>query len=165
MNIPKANKYEKPPHLKVGDRVRTDVNRKITEHVLTELYPSPAMSSGWAIEANPSFMRGTPIDASWVEVITDAPNALTPYPTLGKEIGELVEKKQVAYGNSHGKSGDVMRILYPQGIAPTQMDDALTVVRVLDKLFRIATDRDALGEDPWKDLCGYGLLAAAKGKK
>ena len=84
------------------------------------------------------------------------------YARLGDEIGELVEKKQAAYGNSFGKSGDVMRILYPQGIAPAQMDDALAVVRVVDKLFRIATDKDALGESPWRDIAGYGLLGARR---
>jgi hypothetical protein len=82
------------------------------------------------------------------------------YARLGEEIGELVEKKQAAYGDSFGKSGAVMQILYPQGIAPARMGDALAVVRVLDKLFRIATDKDALGESPWRDIAGYGLLGA-----
>lgn len=81
---------------------------------------------------------------------------------LGNEIGALVSDKQVAYGDSFGKSGQVMRILYPDGILPEQMDDALTVVRVLDKLFRIATKKDAFGESPWKDICGYGLLGWSK---
>lgn len=43
-----------------------------------------------------------------------------------------------------------------------QMDDALCVVRILDKLFRIATDRDALGESPYVDIAGYALLGAAR---
>jgi hypothetical protein len=81
---------------------------------------------------------------------------------LGAEIGRLVEEKQRAYGDSYGRSGAVMRILYPDGIRPEQMDDALAVVRVLDKLFRIATDRDALGESPWRDIAGYGLLGARR---
>ena len=81
---------------------------------------------------------------------------------LGREIGELVAAKQEAYGDSFGKAGAVMRILYPAGIAPEQMDDALAVVRVLDKLFRIATDLDAFGESPWRDIAGYALLGAAR---
>lgn len=84
------------------------------------------------------------------------------YEEIGAEIGKLVASKQAAYGDSFGKSGAVMRILYPDGISVEKLDDALTVVRVLDKLFRIATDRDALGESPWRDICGYGLLSAAK---
>ena len=81
---------------------------------------------------------------------------------LGREIGELVADKQEAYGDSFGKAGEVMRILYPAGISPSQMDDALAVVRVIDKLFRVATDRDALGESPWRDIVGYALLGVAR---
>jgi hypothetical protein len=84
------------------------------------------------------------------------------YKQLGEEIGALVETKQAAYGNSFGKSGAIMRILYPEGIPTEKMDDALTVVRVLDKLFRIATARDALGESPWRDVAGYALLSVAR---
>jgi hypothetical protein len=36
---------------------------------------------------------------------------------------------------------------------------------VIDKLKRIATDRDALGENPWKDIMGYSLLAVANHKE
>lgn len=81
------------------------------------------------------------------------------YGEIGQDIGDLVTQKQAAYGDSFGKSGQVMRILYPDGIPTDKLDDALTVVRVLDKLFRIATDRDALGESPWKDIAGYALLS------
>lgn len=81
------------------------------------------------------------------------------YSDLGKQIGALVEEKQAAYGDSFGKSGAVLRALYPDGIPPEKLDDALTIVRVVDKLFRIATDRDALGESPWRDIAGYALLA------
>lgn len=84
------------------------------------------------------------------------------YPELGKEIGELVERKQQAYGDSFGRSGAVMLALYPEGIPPEKLDDALTVVRVVDKFFRIATDRDALGESPWRDIAGYALLAVKR---
>lgn len=81
------------------------------------------------------------------------------YKSIGEQVGTLVQQKQVAYGDSFGKSGDVMRILYPNGISPGQMDDALTVTRILDKLFHIATDRDALGESPWRDIAGYAILS------
>jgi hypothetical protein len=32
------------------------------------------------------------------------------------------------------------------------------VVRILDKLFRIANDKSAFNEDPWQDIAGYGIL-------
>lgn len=87
------------------------------------------------------------------------------YRKIGQEIGELVTKKQVAYGDSFGKSGDVMRILYPDGISPEQMDDAFPVARIVDKLFRIASDRDAYGENPYEDIAGYGVLGAGRERK
>ena len=83
------------------------------------------------------------------------------FKNIGEEIGELVQRKNQAYGNSFGKSGEILKILYPQGVQPEQYNDMLTIVRVLDKLFRIATDKDALGENPWEDICGYSILAIA----
>lgn len=87
---------------------------------------------------------------------------MTNYEKMGSELGRLVELKQAAYGDSFGQSGDVMRILYPSGIKPEQLDDALAIVRVIDKLFRIATNKDALGESPWRDVAGYALLGMSR---
>ena len=79
--------------------------------------------------------------------------------SLAADLADLVEQKQHAYGDSFGKSGDVLRILYPNGVRVDQYADLLTVTRVLDKLFRVATAKDALGESPWRDIGGYALLA------
>lgn len=103
---------------------------------------------------------GTSTGLPAVQAVTSAPAA--PWERIGGEIGRLVAEKQAAYGDSFGKAGAVMRILYPDGVPPEKMDDALTVVRVLDKLFRIATSRDALGESPWRDIAGYALLSVAR---
>lgn len=77
---------------------------------------------------------------------------------LGSTVGKLVEEKQQAYGDSFGKSGECLRQMYPNGIKPEQYDDLLTIARILDKLFRIATDPKAFGECPWTDIAGYSLL-------
>ncbi len=84
------------------------------------------------------------------------------YYKIAQQIAATVTEKQDAYGDSFGRSGEIMRILYPNGISHEQMDDALVVVRMIDKLFRIANRKDAFGENPYQDLCGYGLLGAAK---
>jgi len=84
------------------------------------------------------------------------------YETKGTEIGRLVDTKNAAYGDSFSKSGEIMRILYPDGISASQMDDALTVIRIIDKLFRIATDKDAMGESPFADIAGYGILGSSR---
>ena len=84
------------------------------------------------------------------------------YQKIGNEIGSLVMEKQKAYGDSFGNAGAVMRILYPNGINAEQVDDALTIVRILDKLFRIANKKDAFGESPYRDIAGYALLAVGR---
>ena len=80
---------------------------------------------------------------------------------IADEIGKLVAEKNAAYGDSFARCGVILRVLYPHGIAPSQYRDALGVVRVLDKLFRIATRKDAFGESPWRDVAGYGIVASA----
>ena len=56
--------------------------------------------------------------------------------------------------------------LYPEGIRPDQYSDLLLLVRVLDKLIRIATytpeRREADDESPWADVRGYGILGEEK---
>lgn len=82
------------------------------------------------------------------------------YHQLGATIGSLVDKKNHAYGSAFQKTGDFLRLLYPEGIKPENYDDALLLVRIFDKQMRIATDRDALGESPYEDIAGYGILGA-----
>lgn len=80
------------------------------------------------------------------------------YVDKGTEIGELVERKNKAYGNSFQEAGAIIKVLYPRGIEPDQYDDMLAVIRIIDKLFRIATQKDAMGENPWNDVAGYAIL-------
>jgi len=81
------------------------------------------------------------------------------YVKIGNEIGALVEEKQEAYGDSFSKSCEILKILYPNGITPDKYRDLLTITRVIDKLFRIATKKDALGENAWQDIAGYAILS------
>lgn len=77
---------------------------------------------------------------------------------LGEEIGALVDEKNTAYGDSFAKSGEFLKLLFPDGIRPDQYKDALCLVRIFDKQMRIATDKNAFGESPYGDISGYGLL-------
>lgn len=78
----------------------------------------------------------------------------------GRRIGALVDRKNAAYGDSFAKSGDVLAILYPDGVKPSQYRDMLAITRIIDKLFRWANHRD--GENPADDLAGYGIVAGGK---
>lgn len=80
------------------------------------------------------------------------------YEKIGTSIGVLVDEKNVSYGDSFHEAGRIMRILYPGGIELHQYDDILAIVRIIDKLFRIANQKGALGENPFEDIAGYGIL-------
>jgi hypothetical protein len=80
---------------------------------------------------------------------------------IGTEIGKLVDQKNTAYGDSFKKSEQILKILYPDGVHPEQYQDMLAITRILDKLFRIATSKDAFGESPFKDIAGYGILGVS----
>lgn len=89
----------------------------------------------------------------------------TIYEEKAEQIGKLVAEKNAAYGSSFAQAHQILQVLYPDGIAPHQYSDALAITRVIDKLFRIATKKDAFGESPWNDIAGYGILGAVKDEK
>lgn len=65
-----------------------------------------------------------------------------------------------------GQAGKVLKVLYPNGINTDQYDDLLCLLRILDKLFRIAQRGKVIeGESPYLDIAGYGLLGCVKDKK
>ena len=88
------------------------------------------------------------------------------FDAMGLELGALVTDKNRCYGDSAAKAGDILKVLYPDGISPNQYEDSMLIVRVLDKLSRIAQrgadGKDLGGESPWKDIAGYGLLGWRK---
>jgi len=86
------------------------------------------------------------------------------YEQKAKELGKLVDEKQAAYGDSFGKSGEIVKILYPDGVQPEQYKDFLAITRIIDKLFRIANQKDYADEDPFSDIAGYGLLGTGQNK-
>lgn len=77
--------------------------------------------------------------------------------TISFRLGEILDLKNQAYGDSAGKTGEILRILYPEGIRHYQYNSVLLVVRILDKLSRISTGI-LTDEDPWMDIAGYGVL-------
>ena len=83
---------------------------------------------------------------------------------IGDKVGKLVSDKQVAYGDSFGRSGECLRQMFPDGIKTEQYDDLLTIARILDKLFRIANNPNAFDENPYQDIVGYGLLGMNRHK-
>jgi len=83
------------------------------------------------------------------------------YEKIGAEIGALVKEKNIAYGDSFGRAHKIIEILYPDGVKAEHYTDFLTIIRVIDKLFRIANEKGAFGESPWRDIAGYAILGIA----
>ncbi len=83
------------------------------------------------------------------------------YEEIGRNIGKLCAEKNAAYGDSFGQACRILEVLYPEGVQPDQYRDALAITRVIDKLVRLANKKEALGESPGKDICGYAILGVA----
>jgi hypothetical protein len=84
---------------------------------------------------------------------------LSIFEIIGIGIGKLVSDKNEAYGDSFTQSEKILKILFPDGVKTEQYRDVLSITRVIDKLFRIANRKDAFGESPWRDICGYSILS------
>lgn len=87
------------------------------------------------------------------------------FEVAAEEVGKLVTEKNKAYGNSFEDAEHFLKILFPEGIKVENYSDMLCIVRIFDKLKRIATNKDAYNENPYKDLIGYGILGFVKEKK
>lgn len=80
---------------------------------------------------------------------------------LAEGIASLVTEKEKAYGSAFDKAGEFIKLLYPEGIKPDQYKDMLCVLRIFDKLMRIATAYDGTEEkrvEAYSDTTGYSLL-------
>ena len=91
------------------------------------------------------------------------------YEIIALEIGKLLNEKQNSYGNAFGEMAAIFKILYPEQILPHQYGDILTIARIMDKIFRISnlpeSKIDSMGEEPWKDIAGYAILALQNTKE
>lgn len=85
------------------------------------------------------------------------------YEQVAEQIGSLVAQKNTAYGSSFAQAHRILQVLYPNGIAVEQYTDALAIIRVIDKLFRLANAKQAFGESPWQDIAGYAILGVVNG--
>jgi tRNA A37 threonylcarbamoyltransferase TsaD len=86
---------------------------------------------------------------------------MTQFKEIAKGVAQELEKKNLAYGNAFDKTTKMLLLLYPQGIPVTSYPDIHVIVRMLDKISRIAQNKDPYGESPYLDLAGYAILATA----
>lgn len=79
------------------------------------------------------------------------------YTEIGRAIGKLVDDKNRIYGDAFSKTGDFLKILYPNGIEVKDYNNVLALARVFDKIMRVANGNQG-NENAWNDLAGYGIL-------
>lgn len=85
-----------------------------------------------------------------------------------RKAGVFVTKNTIdknrKYGDAARKVTDLLYTLYPEGIRPDQYPNALLLIRLLDKVVRLASytpeRQNEDDESPWVDVAGYGLLGA-----
>lgn len=87
---------------------------------------------------------------------------------IGRVIGAEVDQKSCAYGNGGASKdsvesiGEQLESFYPNGIPVKAYREAALLVRILDKMNRIAYgNKAAFGESPWKDIVGYAIRGYA----
>ncbi len=78
------------------------------------------------------------------------------------DLGATLAEKNIAYGSSFARSGEILAILYPNGVRADQMRDMQLLSRIVDKMFRVANKvdgKDRGGESPFLDIAGYAVCA------
>lgn len=76
----------------------------------------------------------------------------------GQKIGATVEAKSKQYAGTTEVAAGMMLCLFPEGIPTEKMGSALLLVRICDKMGRIAQGDGTGDEDAWGDIAGYGLI-------
>ena len=82
---------------------------------------------------------------------------------ITEELTTIVLEKDKMYGSAIEKGAEIFKTLYPNGIKVEQYQDALLLVRTIDKICRIANrtsdNREREEETPWLDVAGYAIRA------
>jgi hypothetical protein len=103
----------------------------------------------------------SPPDVVYIPVEDSHQGVISPERTMEDrltEVGKLCDEKQKEYGDAVSRAKEIMKIFYPDGVSVDQYGDVLLMVRVIDKLSRIATNAQAFGESPSRDIAGYAAL-------
>jgi len=74
---------------------------------------------------------------------------------LGREAGLFVEKRHRNHGDTFARAGGAFRLLFPKGITPEQVDDALFLSRIWDQMVKVS--QGASGDSPYKEILVFAL--------
>jgi hypothetical protein len=79
------------------------------------------------------------------------------YKDIGTRIGQLVDDKNAQYGDSINSTAEFLRLLFPNGITPDHFAHVGIMVRIWDKVKRVAAGNKG-NENAYEDIAGYGIL-------
>jgi hypothetical protein len=79
------------------------------------------------------------------------------YEEIGRRIGETVDEKNSLYGDSINSTAQFLLTLFPNGIHPEAYADVGILVRLYDKMKRVAEGNKG-AENAYNDIAGYGIL-------
>ena len=74
------------------------------------------------------------------------------------ELSSMLEDKNRQYGDSYARMQHVLPVFFPNGVPADRLLDAIFILRIVDKLMRIASNQPDDMEDPVKDIAGYAIL-------
>ena len=84
--------------------------------------------------------------------------------SIASDVAIIVEEKNKDYGSAFQKVSEILTILFPNGIPVNKYHDVAILIRVLDKVCRIANANSKdVKKDAWLDICGYALLRLSEG--
>jgi len=84
--------------------------------------------------------------------------------SIARDVVVIVEEKNKEYGSAFQKVSEILAILFPNGIPTSKYHDVAILIRVFDKICRIASANDKdVKKDAWLDITGYGLLRLSEG--
>lgn len=76
------------------------------------------------------------------------------------QIRRMLLHKNRLYSGSFAKVPQLLLILFPTGIPARLFPHAVSIIRILDKISRLSSDRTEDTESPWIDASGYSILSA-----
>ena len=99
---------------------------------------------------------------TYILVLDQQEYKMNKFEKIASNLATILSMKNDAYGNAFDKTTQILTLLYPTGIKVEQFKDVHVLIRMLDKLSRIARDNDPMGESPYMDIAGYSILALAR---
>ena len=172
--VTKAKRTKKPPLTE--DQIRA-IAKKNGIDADTLLATAPSMAAGpdpvgveesfeetlneteekEAAQAPKTVIR-TPMKREYPREDAGSTATLGDFLSIGEELGQMLASKNRKYGDSYARMAHVLPMFYPDGVPGDHLLDAVFILRIIDKLMRIASAQGDDEEDPVKDIAGYAML-------